>query len=270
MKKLNIMKNYLKLLAPLFVLLIFLTNCKKDEIDNTETDVLGTITVDLDANKSHLRSQEALLGNIITDAYKEYTESKGKTCEFVVVNSGSIRFDAETRAEGIYPSGDYTLDIIKEIFPWSGSTFTIVEVTGSELKSIFERSVSSLPDEHKGWFLQVSKEIKVVYDLSKTAQVIDDVTNPENPVIITEGERVHSIKINSTEYNPTSVYSLLTTTWISTGEDGYVTFYHIQDTKKTLVADCECEMNEEALALYIQTHTPITPQNEDRITFVSK
>ena len=144
---------------------------------------------------------------------------------------------------------------------------TIVQVTGSELKSILERSVSSLPTEYKGWFLQISKELKIQVNLSLQAQVLNETVDP--PVINTEGERIVSIKINNIDYSPDTVYTLFTYQWISSGEeDGFVTFRNISSSLKEDL-DCEgCDMDKEALKLYIETHTPVTPVIEGRITFV--
>ncbi|OFX25519.1 MAG: hypothetical protein A2041_08990 [Bacteroidetes bacterium GWA2_31_9b] len=257
------MKN-IRTLSIIVLASIFLFSCDEDKPKSS--NVVGEITVDLDANKTHVRAEESLIGNLVADAYKEYAESKGKTIDFAIINGGSIRYSESTRLDGIYPAGDFTDEMIEEIFPWTDEVHTVVTVTGSELKSIFERSVSSLPTEYKGWFLQVSKELKIQVNLSLQPQVLNETVNPI--IIDTEGERIVSIKINNIEYSPESEYTLLTSDWISLGEDGYVTFANISSTLKENLDCGGCEMNEVALIQYIEKYTPVTPVIENRITFV--
>ncbi len=194
------------------------------------------------------------------------------TVDFVAVNSGSIRFTEAKHSDGIYPAGmKVDTAIINEIFPWSDGVLSIVEVTGADLKLIFEHSVNGLPitsGSGSGWFLQVSKEIQVEYDLTKTAEIIDNVAKP--PVIKTPGNRVVSIKVNGVEVQPTSKYKIVVPTWISEGEDGFVAFLSVPADKKQMLYSCpdkKCPMNREALQAYLKKHTPVTPTVEGRIKF---
>lgn len=250
----------------LFILIsLSIVGCKEDPPDNPD-NVIGQISVALDANKNVLRSQETFLGNIVCDAFKEYAEEKGNNVDFAIFNSGGIRFNEEVHPDGIYPAGDCDSAMINEIFPWLDAVSSVVEVNGAELKSTFERAVSSLPSEYNGWFLQVSKEVKVVYDLTKTAQVIDNVSIPHS--ITTEGERVVSIKINGVEVKDDDIFHLTVSRWIANGNDGFVALGNISDDKKHLIYDCEdCEMDREALIYYIQKHSPVTASIEGRIVF---
>ena len=257
------MKTF-KIISIILLASCILIGC--DEDDPQPSNVVGEITVDLDANKSHIRSGESLIGNMVADAFKEYAESEGKTIDFAFANSGGIRFSEETHQDGIYPAGEITDEIISEMLPWISQVLTIVQVSGSELKSILERSVSSLPSGYKGWFLQISKELKIQVNLSLQPQVLNETVDP--PVIHTEGERIVSIKINNIDYSPDAVYTLFTYQWISSGEDGFVTFRNISSSLKEDLDCGGCDMDKEALKLYIETHTPITPVIDGRITFV--
>jgi 5'-nucleotidase/UDP-sugar diphosphatase len=262
------MKKTIKSLMFVSVIALFvslaLTSCKKKEIEEKEepTDtVTMRVTVDLDANKAVIRTQEALIGNMVADANKEMATTEGITVDFAVENGGNMRFSAENRPSGIYTAGIYTDDIISEIAEFNND-LVVVTVTGTQLKEIFERSVSSLPDA-KGWFLQVSKELKVVVDKSKQAQVLNE-TDPLNPTIATAGERIVSIKLNNVEINPTSTYKVVTSTYMSEGNDGFVTYKGIASTLKTDVG----KKGQDAIKAYLKAHSPVTPAIEGRITFV--
>lgn len=235
-----------------------IASCCKEKEDEAQPAALGQITVDLDASKSTVRTGEALIGNMITDAFKAYALSKEKKIDFAIINGGDIRFDAEKRSNGIYPSGFFTTGIIDEILPF-GNVLVIVKVKGLELKKIFERSVALLP-QSSGPFLQISKELKIEVDLSKQSQVIDETVEPA--VIVTEGERVTSIKINNVEYDPMADYNLAAPNFIAEGNDGYTTFNDISFNKKEFLEDNVTN----AVNEYIILNSPVTPALEGRIT----
>ena len=234
------------------------TSCNDKEEDDV-IEVYGEITIALDVNKDVLRLNEAIAGNFVSDATKEYLESKGKTLDFAIINGGGIRFGEDTRPDGIYPAGDFTAEEADEMFPF-GNKIMIVEVTGEELKTIFERSVSALP-EREGRFLQVSSELKIEIDSTLQPQTI---TLDTPPVIVTHGTRITSIKINGVEFDSTATYKLAISDYIASGEDGYVTFANISSEKKEDIGDTFPL----SLKYYLEEHSPITPAIEGRITFV--
>ena len=82
---------------------------------------------------------------------------------------------------------------MEEMFPF-GNTAGVVEVTGVQLKEIFERGVYSYP-EAVGPFLTVSKEVVYELDPSKQGQEL----NAEETEIATSGERITSLKIDGEE-----------------------------------------------------------------------
>jgi 5'-nucleotidase / UDP-sugar diphosphatase len=250
------MKNIISITKYLFIVMLIESCCKDDQI---KPIALGEIKVDLNASKSLVRKNESLIGNLIADAMKADAESKEKRVDFAIMNGGGIRFNAETRPTGIYPAGLFTSGMIDEMLPF-GNSNVIVQVTGKELKSIFERSVAALPLP-QGPFLQVSKEIKILIDTTMEPQIIDELVEPN--VIINDGERIRSIKINNIEYDPTNVYSLIVSDFIADGNDGYIMFKNIgQDKKEYLGEDQSGAVKE-----YIILNTPLIPLIEERITY---
>jgi 2',3'-cyclic-nucleotide 2'-phosphodiesterase (5'-nucleotidase family) len=253
------MKNviYIMICIPI---LVYFPSCCKDE-KATPSDLLGEITVALDANKTSVRTKEALIGNMICDGLKKEMERRAEIVDFTVINGGDIRFNSEKRPNGIYPAGMFTSAMIEEMLPFANAN-VIVKVTGKELKSIFERSVAQLPLA-QGPFLQVSKELKIIIDTSKVPQLINELVNP--PVIVFPGRRIISIKINNVEYDSLATYTMLVSDFLAeqSDNDGYVTFRNIPANKKENLGD----NYQDAIKQYIKLYTPLTPVIQGRILY---
>lgn len=224
---------------------------------SAEPTIIGTLAVDLDANHIAIRKKEALIGNVICDALKSYYENKSKAVDFVIINSGSIRYSSSKRPSGIYLAGDFSAELADEMLPF-GNTAVITRVTGKQLKEIFERSVAKYPLA-KGNFLQVSKEVKILIDTTQTSQVL----NVENTAIVTNGSRIVSIKINNKEYDDLMVYKVGISDFLADGNDGYVTFKSVSSSLKEFIG----EDITNALKEYVITNSPINPNFEGRIMF---
>jgi 5'-nucleotidase/UDP-sugar diphosphatase len=224
-------------------------------------EVLGTINVNLDANKEVVRTQESLIGNMICDALKSELDRRGEIADFVVLNGGAIRFSPSTRPSGIYPAGPITSHMVDEMLPF-GDANIIVTMSGKELKRIFERSVAQLP-QAEGPFLQVSKELTITIDTSQQAQIINDLVDP--PIIVTEGKRITSIKINHAEFDTAATYRVAASTFLAEekGNDGYVVFRNIPAARKVDLGD------DQALVVkqYIKLKAPLTPVIQGRIVY---
>ncbi len=174
------------------------------------------------------------LCNLVTDTKLE--QSKKVSCDIFlgIINSGGIRFDAETRDDGIYKAGDFTLEA-GEILPF-GDTIAIVDVTGAELKEILEHRASALPDA-MGFFAQCSKGIVYEVDMSKPAEVLS--TDEENPTVETSGERIVSITIDSTEIaDRRPVKYTMSVEGNNAENDGYVTFRLLDCAQKMPEWEC--------------------------------
>lgn len=236
---------------------VIMFSCKKE--DENEVEVYGTVTVEMTAARDIVRKQEALLGNMTADAWMFYVQDYlKKTADFALPNGGNLRFNEETRPEAIYPAGDYDSLTLAEIFFYDNS-IVLVDVTGYQLKQVLERSVSVLPDQAKGWFLQCSKEISYTADLSKQAQILDE-TDPNNPFIVTEGERITSIKVNGVEVDSATVYTMVSTDYMCAGNDGFVTLKTIDKSLKDSIGDYR-----EPFRYYLKEKSPVTPTLSGRI-----
>lgn len=241
-----------------FILSLFLLfgSCQKRD-RSPEEKVLGTLSVDLDANKNVVRKKESLIGNFILDAFKEDLENRNKAVDFFIFNGGDIRFNETKRPNGIYAAGVITSEIIEEMLPF-GNTNVVVKMTGAQLKEVFERSLAQYPLA-QGPFLHVSKELQVVVDTTKSPQVLDI----NNTSIVTHGNRIVSIKFNSVLIDSIQEYRVGTSNYLAEGNDGYVTFKTIPNELKEYIGEDQAN----AVKEYIITNSPINPRIEGRIVF---
>lgn len=222
-----------------------------------DATVVGFVTVDLDASRASVRTREAPIGNLVSDALLEYARRRGHPVDLALMNGGNIRFDASKRPNGIYRAGPFTRDHVREMLPF-GNAAVVVDVTGTELRSIFERSVASLPSAF-GQFLQVSEGVSVLVDPSQPAQVLDDSQQP--PVISRPGSRVRALRIRFAEVRPNDTFRLVTNDFIAGGGDGHVAFGAIPASRKrTIPGDLALGLEE-----YLRARSPVTPVIESRI-----
>lgn len=118
------------------------------------------------------RYEESGLGNLVTDAFRNYTKA-----DVALVNGGGIR--AELKA------GQLTYNDIFQVLPF-GNTVMTVTLTGQQLLDALECSVRLLP-EVNGGFMQVSGMKFEVDETLPTPVVIDPDT--ELYTAIEEGPR---------------------------------------------------------------------------------
>lgn len=248
------MKIYYIVVVILGVML--LPACRKKN-RSPQSNVLGTLLVDLDANKIVIRKKEALIGNMISDAFKNDLEDRNKPVDFFIFNGGDIRFSETKRPGGIYEAGDFTAEMVDEMLPF-GNTNVIVKMTGIQLKEVFERSLAQYPLD-QGAFLQVSKELQIVVDTTQAPQVLDI----NNEAIVSHGARILSIKVNSISIDSLREYRVGTSNYIAEGNDGFVTFKSIPNELKEYIGEDQAN----ALKEYVITKTPLNPKLEGRILF---
>ena len=238
--------------------LSFASACLKKPKDEGNTNVIGALNVDLNANEAHIRTQESLIGNFICDAVKSGLESYNNPVDFVLMNSGSIRFDQTIRPNGIYAKGSFSSDMVDEMLPFSENKMVKVELTGLQLKEILERSVALLPND-KGSFLQLSKELSFTADLTKQAQIIDQTVTPN--VIQSAGQRIIAVIYKGLPIDDLLNYYVAVPDYIANGNDGYVTFYNIDLSKKTIYNLSPTNLVREQVII----NSPIVPILEGRI-----
>ncbi|NJP07253.1 MAG: hypothetical protein HC837_17355 [Chloroflexaceae bacterium] len=151
----------------------------------------------LNTNRSSVRTGESNFGNIVADSYlsmyEQYAADNGLppiSAQVVAVqNGGGIRQPPDQLPEGGAP-GKITRQNTLDVMRFLTNEVTVIEdVTPEDVKHIFERSASGLPND-EGQFLQIAG-LTVIYDLSKPAQEI-----AVDGKVTAEGSRVVSVMLN--------------------------------------------------------------------------
>lgn len=179
----------------------------------TSKVIIPNNKVEFKGDKNIARTQETNLGNLITDAMEDYAAKNFKhKPDFAVTNGGGIRASIS--------KGKVTQNDIITVLPF-GNLISQIKVKGTNVKKAFEHSLGS-PTETKdgkkqlspnGGFLQVSKSIRVYYDMNQKS-----------------GSRVRDIQVRNREtgkfekLNPNKTYYIATNDFTANKGDGYDMF----------------------------------------------
>ena len=135
-----------------------------------------------------VRRQESELGNLAADAFRWKTGA-----DIAAMNGGGLRADL--------PAGDVKRFDVMSIFPF-GNTVQVVEIKGSTIREMLERSVADYPTTFGG-FLSVS---------GMTFSFV-----PTQPA----GDRVRDIRIGHEALNDDKTYKFASMDFLLSGGDGY-------------------------------------------------
>lgn len=211
-------------------------------LNDLSTPIIGTEVVLNTARGSSTvpgqRSAETNTGNLVTDAYLwNYDRAADAGAQparaadnriIAIQNGGGIRQNAGDilPADGQVPGTISRLDTFN-VLAFFNTMSVVQDVTPAELKEIFERAASRIGG---GQFLQIAG-VRVEYDLSQEAQVIDNDGN-----ITTAGSRVQSIQLTDSSGGPTVAVvengqvvagapsvDIVTNAFTAGGGDNYVT-----------------------------------------------
>lgn len=183
---------------------------------------IGEITYSLDTRKEIVRGGEAAVGDLITDAWRNWFPE----AEIALINGGSIRGDR------IFAAGPVSWGMMTEILPY-GSELVLLQMSGEEIARTLEVSASALRvpgDENysgerppTGGFLQVSG-IRFTIDTEGepfTARYEEKILSE----IITPGSRVSNIEVfragDWEELRVDQHYTVAVNTWLASGGDGH-------------------------------------------------
>ncbi|XP_077553004.1 protein 5NUC-like isoform X1 [Haemaphysalis longicornis] len=221
-------------------------NCYKPNVTRAIEVVVGYTKVLLEQANKICRLRECNLGNLIADSFFAYYAdmSSKKTVGWsdvngALINGGSVRAPIPQYAK-------ITMGHILATMPF-GQSVIIMTINGSELRAMFEHSVSAYGAKKKeGRFLQVSG-FRVKYDLGKH-----------------NNSRVESLEVlcrkcKVPRYEAVKdwkVYRVVTTDYVGRGGDGY---------KKATNATSGGPADYTVLVNHIKKLTPIKTPLEERI-----
>ncbi len=176
--------------------------------------VIATTPVFLNGEREDIRNKSTNLGNFICDAILQRFKNQA---DFAIYNSGGIRCSIK--------KGDIKVSTLEEMLPF-GNTITILTLTGKDVILAFEHCAATKSGKSNdgkisnGAFLQVSKNVKAVFDTAKKAQQMND----DSTKIIFPGERIKQLLINGQEVQPDKTYRVATNSYVANGGNGYVMF----------------------------------------------
>ncbi|MBO0476091.1 5'-nucleotidase C-terminal domain-containing protein [Vagococcus sp. DIV0080] len=193
--------------------------------------VLEDNPVYLEGDGAYGRTRETNLGNLIADSLYDYGQTgfKDGQTDLAVINGGGIRVSIN---KGPVTKGD-----VLAVLPF-GNTIAQIDVTGAQIKEMFEYSLRSEVQKDKdgqpiidettkmpvlgknGGFLQVSDSVKVSFNPYEQGAG----NKPEDQI---KGNRVWKIEIRNRQtgqfelLQDDKVYKLATNDFLAAGGDGY-------------------------------------------------
>ena len=163
-------------------------------------------------------------GGFITQAMKEITGADAAFFTSCGIKKGLSR-------------GTFDISVISELLYYPDDKVVIMELTGTQLKAVLEKSIGDYPVENSN-FLQTSG--------------ITGVFNPSS----NEGKKIISIYVNGSEVSDNSTYRIAMDETLAGGFFGYTTF-----TKAKLIKNTSLSLTE-VLQKYIEAH-PVVGKPQD-------
>lgn len=238
---------------------LFLSSCDTFETFNepctASRGVIGQTAVELDVQKVTLRSREAPAGDLVADAVLAASTPEGAIA--AIQNAGGIRPELCRGGERLsIPAGPITEADVEDLLPFENYV-AIVTLTGAELKSALERSVSALPEETEGWFVQVAG-LTFAGDCTRQRQILSN----DGTVIVTEGDRVTAITVGGVAWDALASYKIATNDYVAAGEDGFLSMRDGSSRATALLLN-------DALKSHLAVASPVSPTGTGRIALTA-
>jgi len=154
--------------------------------------VVGYTNVELNGARTHMRTGETNLGNLLTDAMREVGDA-----EIAIINGGVVRESISV--------GDINQYQLGRALPFTNSLI-VIEVEGSYIISALERGLRAYPNGVNGAFLHVSG-LNFTFDASKPP-----------------GERVTEVLYENEPIDPDRTFIVATSDYLFYGGDNYTEF----------------------------------------------
>uniref|UniRef100_A0A131YLM7 5'-Nucleotidase n=1 Tax=Rhipicephalus appendiculatus TaxID=34631 RepID=A0A131YLM7_RHIAP len=224
--------------------------CYKENVTRAISEVIGISKVKLEQADQVCRLRECNLGNLIADGFFAYYADRESSEPDLWSDVNGALFNGGAVRAPIPQNHNITMGHILATMPF-GMSVVIMTLNGSELRSMFEYSVSEYSfEKKKGQFLQVSG-IRVTYNLQY----------PRNCRVVSLQVLCRRCKVPRYEaVNDTGVYRIVTTDYITKGGDGY---------PKATNATTGGPADYSVLVEHIRKNTPVKSAIEGRITLLN-
>jgi 5'-nucleotidase len=207
-------------------------------VEKISRSIVGTVTADITEKPNERGGSQ--LGALIADAQLAATQGEG--AEVAFMNSGGIRTDLLYAAGDSENDGEVTFAEIAATQPF-GNTLVTMTLTGAQLDTLLEQQWAGQPAPD---ILMPSRGFS--YAWSRSAP---------------DGEKVElaSIRIEGDAVQPAARYRVTVNNFLAAGGDGFPVL--AQGTERV-----ESVLDVTALEDYLREHSPIAPQQLDRIRVV--
>lgn len=235
-----------------------MVNAYNDKVRSEFEKVVGVTRVDLIRRPF----DESNLGNAVCDALREASDAG-----IAFQNGGGIRADLL--------KGPITMEGVYTVLPFD-NVLVAMDLTGKQIMEVLEHSAAL---EHR--ILQVAG-LTVTYDMTRPpgsrvvgvfvktgSEAADFKAIPhaeESPQADREGGTAAASSAHAAGYEPLipdKTYRVVTNDFLAAGGDGYKAF---QNGTKIIYGD----NLRDAFASYLQRHSPINPQIENRQDFLNR
>jgi len=209
------------------------------DCEGEKGELVGFTVAELDLRKSVVRTREAVVGNLVADAFlhtaKQHCGGALPCPVAAITNGGGIRSQTACGERETIPAGPLYERDIEQMLPF-GNGLVVANLTGYDLKLAIEHAVDELGLPGKagqgGHFLQVS-QLQFAVDCAQPAHELD--SNLEQ--ILAPGARIvpGSLRLRTddgastpvyeeinTDRENYTVYPIAVTDFIAGGNDGYV------------------------------------------------
>ncbi|XP_065338966.1 snake venom 5'-nucleotidase-like [Cloeon dipterum] len=227
-----------------------------NKVANLTKERIGKTMVFLNGSQSACRMEECNLGNLIADSFvyhnaRSYSGQGWTDAPIAIQNGGGIRNSIDKSSD----TGYVTMEDVLAVLPFQSGIIKM-KLKGTYLLEALEESVRYYDfagTEAPGRFLQYSG-LNVVYDMKKPP-----------------GERVKSATARCGNcrvpvfypLDPEETYTLIMSTYLSDGGDGFRVFSNHGINKSTLDAE-----ESSIFADYIKQNSPVFAAVEGRITLL--
>jgi 2',3'-cyclic-nucleotide 2'-phosphodiesterase (5'-nucleotidase family) len=208
-----------------------LVKTHEDKLDTALLVPVGKTNVALDSRRAAVRRQETAIGNMISDAIREFTKA-----DAAITNGGGIRGDRTYEAGATLTRKDVLTEL-----PFGNLTM-LLEISGADLRMALEESLSQVEDL-AGRFPHLSG-MKLVFDARRPKM-----------------DRIVSVEIGGKPLDPRATYRVAVNEYIAGGGDGYTSL----KKGKSIIDASAATLMANVVMDYITANGTIAPAVEGRI-----
>lgn len=225
-------------------------------LEELKQTVIGKTLVDLDGERSTVRTQETNLGDLVADGMRAKVMSIVKESDVegyvTIQNGGGIRASIG--------AGDITLGHLLTTMPF-GNNLSALKMTGEEIVAALENGVSGV-ENGEGRFPQISG-MRFYYDSTKAGDVLDAVTGAKTQA----GNRIVQVQIKQadgsySDIDPKAYYIVATNSYTADGGDFYTSMKQAKNAGRFYELNL---VDYEVFREYLDTVGTVNVQPEGRI-----